>query len=415
MSSKKSVFSGIVLTLVLAVAVAGLYLYRQKKIAVESMNQLAAAKTLYEASHFPEAEQRFMEIAKKYPKSAAAPESIYYAARLMHDSSRYQEALEQWQKFPADEGSPQAIEKTYYISHCQENLGNNQEASAGYTKVAAARDSAFAGLALCGLGRFTEASGNLEEARARYEEALALAKSKEAQDLAEKQLGSMNLRLFLTPTEGPDKKVYLVKRGDSLVNIALANHTTIDLICKINDLKDPASLRPGMTLLIPAAEFSIVINKPDFKLTLLNRGKFFKSYKVGLGKHGCTPLGDFVIDGKEKNPKWWSPNGLVPSGDPRNELGTRWMHLKPLTSGVGNSYGIHATINPGTIGWESSNGCPRMYPQEAEELYMLIPEGISVKIESGKQASQVGLLPVSQEVVTDTLPADTKGEADKSS
>jgi lipoprotein-anchoring transpeptidase ErfK/SrfK len=71
----------------------------------------------------------------------------------------------------------------------------------------------------------------------------------------------------------------------------------------------------------------------------------------------------------------------VPAGDPRNELGTRWMAIKPLTPGIGPDYGIHGTIDPSTIGWESSNGCPRMYPKEAEELYMLIPIGTPVVIE----------------------------------
>jgi tetratricopeptide (TPR) repeat protein len=382
MSSKKSVFSGIVFTIILAVAVAGLYMFRERKIARDSANKLAAAKTLYEASQFAEAEQLFLEIAKKYPKSEVAPESVYYAARLLQSGEKYGEALEQWQKLQRIPDSPHLTEAEYAISNCCEHLGKKQEAIAGYEKAAAASHSEFASLALCGLGRFAEADGKLEEALSRYEEALALAKTKEARELSEKLFGDLNLRLFLTPTEGPDKKVYLVKRGDSLVSIAIANKTTVDLICKVNGIDNPASMRPSMRLLIPTPEFSIAISKPDFKLTLLNRGKFFKSYKVGLGKHGCTPLGEFVINDKIKDPTWWSPNGPIPPRDPRNELGTRWMALKPLTAGVGNDYGIHGTIDPSTVGWESSNGCPRMYPPEAEELFMLVPIGTAVAVKA---------------------------------
>ena len=72
---------------------------------------------------------------------------------------------------------------------------------------------------------------------------------------------------------------------------------------------------------------------------------------------------------------------LISKGDPNNELGTRWMAMKPLTPGIGPDYGIHGTIDPSTIGWESSNGCPRMYPAEAEELYMLVPIGTPVVVE----------------------------------
>ena len=121
--------------------------------------------------------------------------------------------------------------------------------------------------------------------------------------------------------------------------------------------------------------------KSDFKLTLSNHDRFFKSYKVGLGKQGCTPVGEFVVGDKIKNPTWWSPTGRIAPNDPRNELGTRWMALKPLTPGVGNDYGIHGTIDPSTIGWESSNGCPRMFPVGAEELFMLITEGTPVTIQ----------------------------------
>jgi tetratricopeptide (TPR) repeat protein len=382
MSSKKSVFTGFIFTVALAVGVAGLYLYRQRQIAYDSLNKLAAAKTLYAAEQWPEAERAFVEIVQKYPKSEAAPESRYYAALLMQNGGKYADALEQWKQLPVTAGSLRATEATYYIGNCQENLGRMQEATASYTKVAAATNSDFASLATCGLGRIAESSGDIEEARSRYEEAMTLAKTKEAQDLSEERLGQLNLRLFIMPTEGPDKKVYLVKRGESLVSIALANNTTVDLISKINGIDNPASLRPGMRLLIPTPEFSIVIDKPDFKLTLYNHDKFFKSYKVGLGKHGCTPVGEFVIKDKIKNPTWWSPNGPVPPGDPHNELGTRWMALKPLTPGIGNDYGIHGTIDPKTIGWESSNGCPRMYPPMAEELYMLVTIGTPVKIQA---------------------------------
>jgi len=420
MRSGKSIFFGIVFTIILAVVVAGLYLYRQRKMEVDSLNKFAAAKTLYETSQLREAEQVFLEVSRKYPKTTAAPESIYYAALLMQKSGRYGEALEQWQKLAAQKSpsatSPRATEVAYYISECQDKLGKRQEAIAGYAQVAAARNSEFASPAVTALGRFAEADGNIDEALVRYKEAMSLAKTKEARELVEKQLGQLNLRIFLEPTESQDKKVYLVRRGDSLVNIALKNNTTIDLICRINGLKDATQLRPNMRLLIPTPEFTILINKPEFKLTLLNRGEFFKSYKVGLGKHGCTPLGEFVINDKIKNPTWWSPEGPVPPNDPRNELGTRWMALKPLTAGVGTDYGIHGTINPATIGWESSNGCPRMYPPEAEELFMLVPitTKVEIKAEGMKEDSQANLLPVSQGTAADSVPADAKGEANKS-
>jgi len=34
--------------------------------------------------------------------------------------------------------------------------------------------------------------------------------------------------------------------------------------------------------------------------------------------------------------------------------------------------GIHATIDPSSIGWASSRGCPRMRQEDAEELFDLV-------------------------------------------
>lgn len=381
MNSKTAVVVGVLVTLVLAAAVGGLYVYGQKKMMRESVNQFAAAKTLYESSQWPEAEHLFGEIVRKYPRSDVAPESLYYVAMIMQAGGRYEEALGRWQALAEVEDNSRAIEIDYYTAYCLEKLGRKPEAVSRYTRVAATPQAGdFASMAKSGLGRIAETEGKIEEARTRYEEAMVLAGSAEARNLAERLLGDLNLRLYLKPVEDEHKQVYLVKPGDSMVGIALAHNTTVDLLCKINGISDPVQIRPNKRILIPNSDFSIFIDKSDFKLTLRNHDRFFKSYKVGLGKHGCTPVGEFVIGDKIKNPTWWSDQGPIPPGDPRNELGTRWMALKPITPGIGPDYGIHGTIDPTTIGWESSNGCPRMFPDMAEELYMLVTIGTPVEI-----------------------------------
>jgi len=380
MNSKNAVVGGVILTLVLIAAVGGLYFYGHKKMIRDSLNQFAAAKSSYEASQWPEAERLFGEIVRKYPRSDVVPESLYHLAMIMQLGGRYEEALGLWQQLVQVESKPRPIEVEYYSAYCLEMLDRWPEAVLKYTGVATSRSGDFASLSKTGLGRIAEAENKLEEARTRYEEAIPLAASPESRELAEGLLGDLNLRVFMMPVEDGDKKAYLIRPGDSMVTIAIKNHTTVDLLCKMNGITDSTSIRPNRRLLIPDCDFSIVIDKSDFKLTLQKDERFFKSYKVGLGKHGSTPVGEFVINDKIKNPTWWSPDGPIPPGDPRNELGTRWMALKPFTEGIGSDYGIHGTINPSTIGWESSNGCPRMYPSEAEELYMLVTIGTPVKI-----------------------------------
>lgn len=380
---KGAIVTGLIVTLLLAAAVAGLYYFGRQKMIRDSVNQFNAAMSLYENSQWPEAQHLFGEVLRKYPRSDAAPESIYYVAFILQADGKYDEALEKWKSRSQIEGDPRATEIDYYIALCLERLDKNDEAAAQYERLGSNREAGdYAALARAGLGRIAEGAGDLEKAHALYEEALDLAgDSGKTIGLAERLLGELNLRLYYTPTVDEYKKVYLIKPGDSMVAIALRNDVTVDQLCKLNDISNPARIRPNMRILIPNSDFSIHIDKSDFKLTLYNHDRFFKSYKVGLGKHGSTPVAEYEISDKEKDPTWWSPNGRIPPGDPNNELGTRWMKMKPLTPGIGPDYGIHGTIDPSTIGWESSNGCPRMYPAEAEELFMLVPIGTPVVVE----------------------------------
>jgi tetratricopeptide (TPR) repeat protein len=380
---KGTIVTAIVGTVLLVGAVAGLYFLNQQKMIKDSVNQFNAAKSLYEREPGPEAQHLFAEIVRKYPRSDVAPESSYYAAVILQSEGKYADALEMWKSRPQFEGDSRSVEVGYYIGLCLERLGKAEEATVQYEDIASNRVAKeYAALARVGLGRIAEKAGELDSANAHYDEAIALAgASGEARALAESLLGELNLRMYYKPMETEYKKAYLIKPGDSMVAIAIRNKVTVDQLCKLNDISDPTRIRPNMRILIPKPDFSVHIDKSDFKMTLYNHDMFFKSYTVGLGKHGKTPEGEFEISDKIKNPTWWSPEGPVPPGDPNNELGTRWLALKPLTPGIGPDYGIHGTIDPSTVGWESSNGCPRMYPADAEEFYMLVPIGTPVVIE----------------------------------
>ena len=380
---KGTVIAGIVGTLVLAGIVAGLYLFGQQKMIKDSVNQFNAAKSLYERESWPEAQHLFSEVVRKYPRSDVAPESLYYVACILQSDGKYAEALEKWKSRPQIDGDPRAAEVDYYIGLCLERLGKGAEATVQYERLASSRAAKdYAALANTGLGRIAEKAGELEKAHVHYDKVINLADvSDEARALAEKRLGELNLRMYYQPVENEYKKAYLIKSGDSMVAIAIRNKVTVDQLCILNGISNPTRIRPHMRILIPKPDFSVHIDKSDFKMTLYNHDIFFKSYKVGLGKHGKTPVGEFEISDKIKNPTWWSPDGPVPPGDPNNELGTRWLALKPLTPGIGPDYGIHGTVDPSTVGWESSNGCPRMYPRDAEEFYTLVPLGTPVVIE----------------------------------
>ncbi|MCC5464875.1 L,D-transpeptidase [Pelosinus baikalensis] len=119
----------------------------------------------------------------------------------------------------------------------------------------------------------------------------------------------------------------------------------------------------------------IIINLPSRTLQLYYGNSMSKEYYVAIGKPSTpTPMGNFYIVSKERDPIWIPPgrNYVVMSG-PDNPLGYRWMEFLPL-------YGIHGTNAPWTIGMAVSNGCVRMLEEEAEELFDIVTNGTPVTI-----------------------------------
>ncbi|MBI4616865.1 MAG: L,D-transpeptidase family protein [Planctomycetes bacterium] len=174
-------------------------------------------------------------------------------------------------------------------------------------------------------------------------------------------------------------QVYVVQAGDSLWKIARKFSTTPGLLRLANG-KSSDSIRPGEQLAIIGGELLLAISKSDHVLRVFLDGCCLGEYPVGLGSGGCTPEGEFRIASKIKDPPWYFKGEVIPYGDPRNILGTRWMGFenRPGLSG----YGIHGTTRPESIGKDESSGCVRMHCRDVEELFDVVPIGARVVIDS---------------------------------
>lgn len=192
---------------------------------------------------------------------------------------------------------------------------------------------------------------------------------------AQEAVDAVNVAMLFSRKPTPGSTVYQVRKGDNLTKIARKFNTTAELIMKSNGLTRPA-LGIGQRLKVPTLKFSIAVDKSQNILMLKTGGGIFKTYRVSTGKESSpTPVGTFTIVNKSVDPAWY-PQGkpMIPSGDPRNVLGSRWMGLsKP-------SYGIHGTTDPGSIGKSVTDGCVRLRNADVEELYAIVPEGTEVVI-----------------------------------
>ena len=128
----------------------------------------------------------------------------------------------------------------------------------------------------------------------------------------------------------------------------------------------------------------LVINVPELRIyyfSSANPGAVI-TYPVGLGRDDWqTPIGRFKVIGKSVDPPWLIPESIraehvrergdsrtmIPGGDPENPLGHYRLRLDlPL-------YGIHGTNIPWGIGMEITHGCVRLYPEDIEQLFEMVP------------------------------------------
>jgi len=190
---------------------------------------------------------------------------------------------------------------------------------------------------------------------------------------------------------------YRIRKGDTLIDLARYYDLGYNEIVDANPAIDPWVPPVGATILLPTEWVlpcctyeGIVANIPEMRLFFYRRSKedprttIVYTYPVGLGRDDWrTPSGKFKIRGKTVNPQWNIPESIrkehiAERGDPRtfipggaedNPLGKYRLELTlPL-------YGIHGTDIPWGVGMQVSHGCVRLYPEDIERLFPLVPVG----------------------------------------
>lgn len=196
-------------------------------------------------------------------------------------------------------------------------------------------------------------------------------------------LSEVNAKFLFSDAPCPEKVTHLVVSGDSLWKIATKYNVTVAMIQKSNKL-DPnkPNIFAGQELKFYKGTWRIDVSKSNFLLRLWDGDTLVKIYHVAIGRQDRTPVGDFVIDNKEREPAWTPPGKNIPYGDPENVLGARWLGLKAAngTSPSLKGYGIHGTTEPDSIGKPASNGCVRMRNEEVSELFDIVTVGTPVHL-----------------------------------
>jgi len=204
-------------------------------------------------------------------------------------------------------------------------------------------------------------------------------------------------------SSGPDPSTvigeprsYTFAKGDTLYDVARHLGLGINEVTEAFPDLDVWLPPEGETLAFPtwwvlpeSSYEGVVVNIPEMRLYYfpphLKGGlRTALTYPVGLGRDEWrTPTGKFKVTEKTVNPKWVVPESIraehirdrgddrnmIPGGAPDNPLGHYRIRLSlPL-------YGIHGTNIPWGVGMEVSHGCIRLYPEDIERLFTIVPVG----------------------------------------
>ncbi len=247
--------------------------------------------------------------------------------------------------------------------------------------------------------------GRLVEARDLYTQVILddAASSRQQQEAREKASAINDKLVFSRHIEPNDPLVetYTVEKNDNLTRIAHKIGLSAEpmFIARINGMANPNRLGLGQKLKIVRGPFHAVVDKSDYRMDIFvgerpvpgggkPRWTYVRSFRVGLGEGGSTPLGLFAVRENSKliNPHWVNPRTgeKFDRDNPANPIGERWIGLEGLEAGntAAAGYGIHGTIQPESIGQEMSMGCIRMAAPDVETVYdMLMPTVSTVRIQ----------------------------------
>jgi L,D-transpeptidase ErfK/SrfK len=209
-------------------------------------------------------------------------------------------------------------------------------------------------------------------------------------------------RFELAPNQDVVGEVQVVKAGkdDTLTDIARRFNVGYEEITRANPKLDPWLPGEGAEVIVPsqfilpdAPRTGLVINIAAMRIFYfppVKKGErqVVFTHPIGIGKVGWrTPEGVTKIVRRQKDPTWRVPvsvrkehheNGeeLEPviGPGPDNPLGKYAFYLQ------WPSYLIHGTNKPAGVGLRSSHGCIRLYPEDIEQFFNMVPIGTQVRV-----------------------------------
>ncbi|MEM6817877.1 MAG: L,D-transpeptidase family protein [Pseudomonadota bacterium] len=187
---------------------------------------------------------------------------------------------------------------------------------------------------------------------------------------------------------------------DTFVDIARVHGVGYTELRRANPDVDPWIPGAGTTIVLPtrfvlpdARRRGVVLNLAEYRMYYFppvaqGEQAIVHTYPISIGRQDWeTPLGRTRVVAKAERPSWYPPASIraehaaegdplpavVPPG-PDNPLGEYAMRL-----GL-PGYLIHGTNRPAGVGMRVTHGCIRMFPEDIEQLFAMVPVDTPVQI-----------------------------------
>jgi L,D-transpeptidase ErfK/SrfK len=210
-------------------------------------------------------------------------------------------------------------------------------------------------------------------------------------------------RFELAPEQSIIGAVQRVKtsKDDTLTDIARRFNVGYDEVIRANPKVDPWLPGDGTTVILPtqfilpnAPHEGLVINVAAMRIFYFvphkpGEPEVVITHPIGIGKVGwATPEGVTKVTRKQKDPIWRVPESVIK--EHREERGEELEHV--YGPGPDNplghyafylewpSYLIHGTNKPAGVGLRSSHGCIRLFPEDIEQFFSMVPVGTQVRV-----------------------------------
>ena len=202
-------------------------------------------------------------------------------------------------------------------------------------------------------------------------------------------------------------QVIKARYEDTFVALARTYDVGYEALRQANPDVDPWLPGEGTEIVIPtrfvlprAPHTGIVINIAELRLYYFPashgtapdgadpNGRQVITHPISIGQMDwSTPLGTTTVVRKVVNPSWYPPKSIREEHAAENDILPRVVPPGPdnplgkykLSLGL-PGYLIHGTNKPAGVGMRVSHGCIRLFPEDIEALFKIVPVGTPVHI-----------------------------------